>query len=62
MITDNIIAAIQTMINADVNCIRQEGMELLLDMLCDFNDEEWVKMSEKDRLLWVKNYIPEFQV
>lgn len=59
MMTDNMLNAVEMIVNQCKNQSLQEGMETLLEMLLAFDETEWNKMSEEERNLWVKEFLPE---
>lgn len=58
MITDSIMAAINIMINNCENEEHKKGMEMMGDMLADFDEDEWLwKMGTVECIEWVKSYL-----
>ena len=56
---DNMLNAAEMLINQCFDPALTEGMETLLEMLLAFDETEWNKMSEAERKLWVKGFLPE---
>lgn len=59
MVTDNIIAACEVMINQCQNIGMKTAMEMMLDMLMDFDDDKWYEMTTEERRAWVCEYMGE---
>ena len=59
MITDNIVAACKMMID-HCNIGMKMAMEMMLDMLMDFDDDKWYEMTDDERRAWVCEYMGEF--
>lgn len=58
MITDAVIEAIDLM--AEMVNDRKElaGIMAVREMLCDFSEDDWITMSEKERKLFLEDYLP----
>ena len=59
MITDNIVAACEVMIDQCQNIGMKTAMEMMLDMLMDFDDDKWYEMTDEERCAWVCEYMGE---
>lgn len=59
MVTDNIIAACEVMINQCQNIGMKTAMEMMLDMLMDFDDDKWYEMTTEEQRAWVCEYMGE---
>jgi len=57
MITDAIIEAIDQIIEECNNKRQQIGMEIVRDMLGDFEEYFWENMTIEDKKRWVSHYL-----
>lgn len=56
MITDEIINAIDLLIELCSGKEQKSGMESLKEMLMDFDNDEWLNMTEAERCEWLKEF------
>lgn len=57
MITDEIVSAIELMIETCTNTEQKNGMEKLLNMLMDLNLNEWENKINDDKKRFVSLYL-----
>ena len=57
MITDEIVEAIDMLIELCSNDQQVKGMNLIREMLCDFDDLQWMQMDQSERNKWLEQYL-----
>lgn len=58
MITDSIMAAINIMINNCKNEEQRKGMDMIGNMLADFDEDNWHDLTDSGACIeWVKQYM-----
>ncbi len=57
MVTDEIVNAMDTMIDRCEDKERKRGMEMMRDMLLDFDGEKWNKEPDTEAFDWIDKYL-----
>ncbi len=57
MITDEIVDAMDALIDLCSDDEQQKGMDAMREMLCDWSEETWNPMTEKERKAWLSGYL-----
>lgn len=56
MVTDGILEAVNQMIAICVSAEQKEAMEMVCEMLGDFDEDQWYGMSEEEKDVWIKGH------
>lgn len=57
MITDVIIGAVDSMIDLCSDTNQALGMASIREMLCDIEEDNWISLSEKERIEWLSSFL-----
>lgn len=57
MITDEIVLAMDALIEMCSNRHQQLGMCSMREMLCDLNPDEFACMNDKEREVWLEQFL-----
>lgn len=57
MITDAIIGAVDAMIGLCGDTNQALGMVSIREMLCDIDEDNWLSLSEKERIEWLSSFL-----
>ncbi len=57
MITDEIVEAVDTLIEMCSDTEQEHGMRSIREMICDFDEYKWNATSEADRKDWLQRYL-----
>lgn len=56
MITDEIVEAIDMMIEVCGDAEHRKGMDSIREMLCDFDVTAWMAADEEEKESWIKRF------
>ena len=57
MVTDGIVGAVQMVIDRFNTPEEVNAGENILNMLGDYNEDEWYSMSDEEKTEWISNYL-----
>ena len=57
MVTDNILFAVQGIIDNFSKSEERHAGKIIWDMLSDFDEDEWISMNDEQRKEWLIKYI-----
>lgn len=57
MVTDGILGAVQMLKWNLLTYGERSGANCVLDMLADYDEDQWYNMTEEEKIKWIKNYI-----
>lgn len=58
MVTDEMVEAIDMLIEMCPNEEQVKGMKSVREMLCDFSEDDWLRLgTDSSRTFWLANYI-----
>ena len=57
MITDEIIEAIDKLAGLMELGMHKAGVNSVREMLCDFDESQWLKMNEEERKEWLEQFL-----
>lgn len=56
MVTDGIMAAVDMSINMFKTKEEKRAGSIIFDMLGDFDEDEWLRMTDEQKKKWVNSY------
>ncbi len=57
MITDEIVEAIDALVELCGDEQQELGMKSVREMLCDFSETEWNSITKEERTAWLEGYL-----
>ena len=58
MVTDDILCAVQSVIDRFETEAEKNAGQTIWDMLSDFSEDDWEEMSDEQKAEWIRKYIP----
>lgn len=61
MITDEIVEAMDVLIEACDSREQAFGMEIMRDMLCEFDTNRWNTMTAEEHVIWLTGFLEDYR-
>lgn len=58
MVTDDILCAVQAVIDRFETETEKNAGQAIWNMLSDFSEDDWEEMSDEQKTEWIRKYIP----
>lgn len=58
MITDEIVEAVEKLTEMMEFGVHRAGANSVREMLCEFDDTQWLRMNQEERKLWLEQFLP----
>ena len=62
MVTDGIMTAVQMMIDSFKNEDEIGAGNMIMEMLGDYDEDQWDDMNDEEKVDWIKNYVGEIKL